>query len=561
MRRTVAMVVILGLGLLSGCSSGPSQQEQQLSQFITAHLGQIEPLHSELTSVYWRACLTGEEEAYKKYADLELKMRTIYSDRKEFATLKDLKESGSVKDPILARQLNILHDSYLANQIDTTLIRQMVELSTSIENRFNTFRATVDGREVSSNDIQGILKTETESARRKIAWEASKQVGGVVEPELLQLVKLRNRAARQLGFPNYYVMQLTLNEQDPDQLIRLFDELKALTDEPFRQIKDEVDQVLSSRYGIRPEDMEPWHYQDPFFQESPKIYAVDLDQYYGQSDLKDVGTRFYQSIGLDPTNILDRSNLYEAEKKYPHAYSIDMDRKGDCRILTNLRNDEYWMDTLLHELGHATYSENVDADLPWLLRTEAHTFTTEAIAMFFGRLARNAEWLENMGVITAEERKEVEPITRKASRLSQLVFARWCQVMVRFERALYEDPDQDLNSLWWTLVEQNQYVCPPKGRDKPDWAAKVHLTSASVYYHNYMLGELLASQLTAHIKENILHLPEGQPYSPDGKPKVGRYLAENVFKPANRYHWDEMISRATGEQLTARYFVEEFISM
>ncbi len=34
----------------------------------------------------------------------------------------------------------------------------------------------------------------------------------------------------------------------------------------------------------------------------------------------------------------------------------------------------------------------------------------------------------------------------------------------------------------------------------PDWAAKIHMTGAPVYYHNYLLGELIASQLAAAIR-------------------------------------------------------------
>jgi hypothetical protein len=30
--------------------------------------------------------------------------------------------------------------------------------------------------------------------------------------------------------------------------------------------------------------------------------------------------------------------------------------EGDVRVLANVRSDEYWADTMLHELGHATYS-------------------------------------------------------------------------------------------------------------------------------------------------------------------------------------------------------------
>ena len=53
----------------------------------------------------------------------------------------------------------------------------------------------------------------------------------------------------------------------------------------------------------------------------------------------------------------------------------------------------------------------------------------------------------------------------KMHRAKLLVFSRWCQVMFRFEKALYENPDQDLNTLWWDLVERYQMVRRPEGRN------------------------------------------------------------------------------------------------
>ena len=77
------------------------------------------------------------------------------------------------------------------------------------------------------------------------------------------------------------------------------------------------------------------------------------------------------------------------------------------------------------------------------------------------------------------------------------MFARWVLVMTNFERGLYADPDADLDTLWWDLVEQFQRVRRPDGRHAPDWAAKIHLAVAPVYYQNYLYGELVASQLQA----------------------------------------------------------------
>jgi len=44
--------------------------------------------------------------------------------------------------------------------------------------------------------------------------------------------------------------------------------------------------------------------------------------------------------------------------------------------------------------------------------------------------------------------------------------------MMRFEKAMYENPDQDLNKLWWNLVQQYQMITPPEERNAPDWASK-----------------------------------------------------------------------------------------
>jgi Zn-dependent M32 family carboxypeptidase len=36
-------------------------------------------------------------------------------------------------------------------------------------------------------------------------------------------------------------------------------------------------------------------------------------------------------------------------------------------------------------------------------------------------------------------------------------------------------------------------------------------------------------------------------------------LLENVFKPGAKYQWNDMIKRATGEELTAKYYAMDFL--
>jgi peptidyl-dipeptidase A len=353
-------------------------------------------------------------------------------------------------------------------------------------------------------------------------------------------------------------MSLTLSEQDPDVLENLLNELDDLTRNTYKALKNEIDTELAKKYGLTISELMPWHYQNRFFQEAPKIYEVDFDKYYKGKDIVKLARDYYKSIGLEIDDLIKNSDLYEKEGKYQHAYCMDVDRAGDVRVICNIKDNQRWMDTTLHEYGHAVYSKYVDMNLPWQLRDSAHTFTTEAIAMLFGRMASNPNWLRDMVNISKEESEKIAKPSFNSLRLSQLVFSRWVQVVYRFEKGMYENPDQDLNKLWWDLVEKYQMIKKPEGRNSPDWASKIHIALYPVYYHNYLLGELLASQLNHYISKNILKT-DSLNHSFKGSKEVGKYLIENIFKPGARYEWNEMIEKATGEKLTAKYYANQFI--
>jgi peptidyl-dipeptidase A len=543
--------------IVFGCA--PMTKEQQMQKFVTNHVQKIKPMDKETNLAWWDAAISGKAEDYDKVSKLTLKIRRLYSNTKDFAFLKEMKDSGQVKDKVLARQLRVLYNAYLRNQIEPELLKQIVDLGTEIEKKFSTFRGTIEGKKVTDNEIKEILKTETDSAKRKLAWLASKQVGVEVADDIIRLVKLRNKAARKLGFDNYHTISLTTGEQNVEELDRIFNELYELTNEPFAELKVDLDRMLAAKYGIAITELMPWHYHDPFFQETPMVYELDLDAYYKDKDVRELGASFYAGIGLPVESVLAKSDLYEREGKNPHAFSTDIDKEGDVRILCNLKNNESWMETLLHELGHAVYDKYKDLKVPYLLREPAHAFTTEAVAMFFGRLSRNPAWMQQMLGFSDEQRAEIEKVSGKYTQLKQLIFARWAMVMYDFEKQLYANPEQDLNSLWWQMVEKYQFVKKPPQRNEPDWAAKIHFTVAPCYYHNYMLGELFASQLHNHIVHNILKLESDEDVSYVGQSKAGDFLTENVFEAANLYHWNEMIERATGEPLTPKYFVSQFV--
>jgi peptidyl-dipeptidase A len=530
--------------------------DSQLQSLIADLEKEISPLEKDLNLAYWDATNTGRDSSYKKVANLEVAIRSIFSDPKRYSKLKEARVHQALLDPLLAREVSFLIDAFAENQIQAEKLGALVSLSTEVEKSFNEFRPTLDGLPVSDNDIALILKTELDSQKRRMAWEAYQSKGSVVKDKLLALVKLRNEIARNLGYQNYYEMRLQLDEQDTAQLFPLFQSIAAQTDILAQREMAKARDFLAARYGIRSPEIRSWHFEDPFLQEAPSYLSARLDPFFERQNPRDVVLGFFQSLGLDPADILARSDLSERDGKAPQAYCIDIDRNGDIRILANLRKSEKWTSILLHEMGHALYGKYLDPKLPFFLRTRSHTLITEGIAMMFERLISNPSWLQSMLGIPKEKLDPVAGKLRERNKLSKLFFARWALVMVFFERALYENPDQDLNHLWRELKKRYQLENPPEQRDAPDWAAKIHFISSPVYYHNYLLGELFAAQLLHHMGKNILNAENPDEIDFVGLPQLGEYLRKNIFAPGASLRWDELIQRATGEPLNPQYFIE-----
>ena len=552
MKKTVIFLFVVTTMLLS-CTSKQEKMENRMREFISGYEAAFIPIYREAGLATWEANITGTDEAWARNEKASMNYVNFFTDRAAFAELKELKESGMVKDPLLARQLDILYNQYLSGQADTALLAEQVKMETEINKKYTTYRAVVNGRELTDNEIEDILRNSRNSTDLKAAWEGSKEIGPAVADDIVRLVRHRNTIAQQLGFSNYHQMSLELSGQDPEEVTSIFDELDSLTHDSFVALKGEIDDYFAGLYGIGKDELRPWHYQNRYFQEAPEIYSVDFNRYYKDQDPVHLAREYYAGIGLPVDNILAKSDLYEKPGKNQHAFSIDIDRAGDVRTLDNIRPDSYWMNTILHELGHGTYSYYNDMSLPFALRDAAHTFTTEAVANYFGRLATSPSWMNYMGLIDEKEMNMIADDSYRAFRLQQLVFSRWTQVMYRFEKAMYEDPGQDLNMLWWDMVEKYQMLDKPEGRDMPDWATKIHIALYPCYYHNYLLGELLASQFDEHIKSSVLK--EGD----DSMKAIGEFFKSAVFMPGARYQWNEMIEKATGEKLAAKYYAMQVI--
>lgn len=556
MKKLFLSLLLPAAVLITSCNN----KEMELKELLTKIENEVKPLRTESNIAMWNGSISGNEEDFAKSAQAQEKVTAYLSNKEIFSQLKSFKESGKIKDPVLARQLDVVYNQFLANQADIALLNKIISKSTNLERMYGEYRASLRGKSITDNDVENILRTSTDNTELQQVWESHKGIGRVVEKDLIELVKMRNEVAQSLGFENYHSMSLELSGQDPKQITAILDELDSLTKDAFSQLKDEMDEAFAKRYKVKREELMPWHYQGRYFQEAPNLYPIDLDKFYEGKDLEKLTADFYHSIGLDINKMMSKSSLYPQEGKNQHAFCIDIDGDGDVRVLCNLASNEQWMGTMLHEFGHAIYAQTHDENrsLPYSLRDAAHIFTTEAVAMIFGRLSRNAAWMQKSLGLTDEQKESIEEECFKSLRLQQVVFSRWVQVVYRFEKEMYANPDQDLNGLWWNLVEKYQQIRKPEGRNEPDYATKIHIALYPCYYHNYQLGEIFASQMHNYIVTNISKSNDMKNECYCGNKEIGKWMSEKIFSPGMLLEWDKFIENATGERLTAKYYAEQF---
>ncbi|MDE7149485.1 MAG: hypothetical protein K2O01_03630, partial [Bacteroidales bacterium] len=368
-----------------------------------------------------------------------------------------------------------------------------------------------------------------------------------------------NAVVRQAGFDDFYDYQLARMDLDRDSLAAWFYTFDTITEAAYRHLKEDVDAVLAARYGIPLSELRVWHYQATFFQDIFNLYDIGQSRSYENKNVANLAVGFFESIGLYVRDIFMNSDLRARPGKAPFSHCYDLNHRGDVRLLCSLEPDMESMGEVLWQGGVALYRKNISATLPYLLKNMDYSVLCEGAGRVFRRLPFNVAWLQGMGIMYMPKdvhRARLESYMNL--HVQQLIFSRWGLVMYHLERALYRDPDQNLDSLWREL-EKKYLLLPTDLRDGADgdsWVTKWHIVLRPCYYHNYLLGSSVACQLNAYVCDSILRTPDY--WTPDymATEEIGAFFKNKIFWYGDAYPWFETLERATGRPFSLAYYAQ-----
>ncbi len=573
-RWTLAFSLCFALG----CSDG-SKKQAETQLFLDRYNASFQKLSYAASLAEWESdtrIVEGDDTNARRTRDAKEALATFTGSLQNIEACRDLLSHRDKLSPVQVRQLEaILYLAADKPQSVAELVRQRIAIETDQSEKLYGFSFKIADDEVSTNQIDEILRLETRLPPRQQAWVASKEVGRVLRPGLEKLQRLRNETVRALDYDDFFSYQVSEYKMSTSEMLDLMGQILREIRPLYRELHTFVRYSLAEKYDVPVPEMIPAHWlpnrwgQD--WQALTSVEGLDLDGALREKEpewLLEQAERFYVSLGFEPLpdSFSDRSSLYplppDAQyKKNNHASAWHLDLEEDVRSLMSVESNAYWYETVHHELGHVYYFLSYsNPEVPLLLRSGANRAFHEAIGSLMGLAATQKRFIVELGLLP--DTNAADPIqTLLKEALNYVVFIPWSAgVMTEFEHALYalELPPEDWNTHWWKLKEKHQGIVPPGKRSDPlcDPATKTHINDDAAQYYDYAFSFILLFQLHDYIAREILHQDPGDT-NWLGRKDVGRYL-EQIMRVGANVDWPDFLKEVTNQELSARPMLEYF---
>jgi peptidyl-dipeptidase A len=429
-------------------------------------------------------------------------------------------------------------------------------------------------RSVTANDIDRMLQRSTDLAERLRVWEASKEIGPELKPGLIELRRLRNAVAREMGFRSFFDLQVADYDMSVEEMMAMLEGFQKDMKPLYEQVHCWAKHELAKKYGQDVPKRIPAHWINNRWAQNwtGMVQAADLDPYFEGKTAEWVVQKaeaFYVSMGFAklPGSFWKLSDLYpvpagSSRKKNTHASAWDMDLATDVRSLMSVEPNTRWFRTSHHELGHIYYYLSYNRpEVPVVLRRGANRAFHEGIGELISLAAGQAPYLAAVGILPPGTSIDQKQWLLNEALEETVPFIAWSAGTMSFwEHDLYEKelPPDQFNRRWWEYVERFQGVAPPAPRDESfcDAATKTHVNDDPAQYYDYAIATVLKYQLHDTICRSLL---KQDPHSCNyfGSKEAGKFL-RGILEQGNTRPWRDVIREATGSDLSTRAMVAYF---
>ncbi len=455
------------------------------------------------------------------------------------------------------------------------LTQDRIAAETAQASTLNGFEFKLHGKPITVNEIDNLLQSSTDLPERDDIWEASKESGKALRDGLIKLRDLRNGVAQEMGYHDYFSLQVAHYGMTTEEMIKMNDDFMQVLRPLYLQLHTWAKYKLAEKYHQPVPKRIPAHWiNNRWSQEWDGLAdGADLTPFFKNRTpewVAQASERFYVGLGFPalPKSFWEKSDLYpvpagDKRKKNTHASAWHLDLGTDLRSLQSIEANPWWFETNHHEFGHIYYFMSYTRpEVPPLLRDGANPGFHEGFGELTALAASQEPYLKSVGVLPADFKADQNAfLLSNALSSGGIPFMFWASgVMAHWEADIYAGnlPADQWNKRWWQYVRDFQGVEPPRehGEEWCDAATKTHINDTPAYYYTYAFAEVFKHQLHDYIAKNILHQPPQSCNYANNK-EVGEFLRKIMAKGQTE-DWRKVLKEATGEDLSTRAMSEYY---
>jgi peptidyl-dipeptidase A len=583
MRKKQILYLTFFMLLINSCSNKEKEMQQEVQAFLDDYNKKYQKLYYETSKTEWTLntkIIEGDSTANiaSREASEELAKFTGSKENSDKAG-KYLKSSNLLTDLQVRQLKKILYNAAANPEAAGETVKEKIKIEKELVEKLYGFNFKIDGKQVSTNDIDDILKTSTDLNKRLKAWSESKEVGKGLKTGVAEERDLRNKSVQALGYNDFFSYMVSDYGMSTQELKEVTKKMISEVWPLYRELHTWARYELANKYKQPVPDMIPAHWLPNRWGQNWKAMikaeGLNIDSALAQKNAEWIvkeGELFYISLGFDelPASFYEKSSLYPLPpdtgfKKNNHASAWHMNLEHDIRSLMSVEPNTDWWQTTLHELGHVYYFVSyTNPDVPIVLRDGANRAFHEAIGDLIGLAALQKPFLRSFGLLpenTGSEGGTNDTLALLSEALDYIVFIPWgAGVMTEFEYELYSNnlPIDQYNRKWWELVKKYQGIVPPstRGEEYCDAASKTHIIDDPAGYYDYAMSNILLFQFHDHIAKEILNQdPHATNYY--GNKKIGKFLKKLMY-PGASVDWREHLKNTIGSEMSAGAMIDYF---
>lgn len=533
-------------------------------------------VHQDKENLFWQNYMgIGDENVSEAFSSAETAYKRFIAEpsrpaeiRKVIAQLESQKPDQESEALLhgLRGWLNFFDCNVIEDPKAQTLLDEIIQAESALFGKRKQYRMThinSKGERVSASLgelLTNQANNENEAYRRSSQNALRELEEWLLHNGLPELISLRNRFARQLGYRNYFDYKVNKTERmTPEQLFAILDRFEEQTRESNTRSLNE----LVAREGDAA--LLPWNIR---FTSAGDV-TRQLDPYFPFADSLRRWIDSFKRLNIGFNGADMQLDLLVREGKYENGFMhgpvppfFDNGKWVPAVInFTSLAKPDQigsgasGLNTLFHEGGHAAHFANIRQNAPCFSQEFPPTSMAyaETQSMFCDSLLDDADWLKRYAKNAAGEPVPDELIhaSIEARQPMRSFNERHILLVPYFEWQLYQWPDEKRTPEAMIALARDveTHILGVTGSPRPTLAIP-HLLSmeSACSYQGYLLAMMAVEQTRAFFLKRDGYLTDN--------PAIGPDLAKHYWTPGNGVSHDETLRSLTGEGFNPAYLAQ-----